>query len=94
LIVRSCACGGVWHQKHREKGERPHTSIDPEAHWTKSGWHGWVYVWKRQVVSVVAAVWFPIAAELTPANIADSDPAPDLLREVPAQVRFVLGDRH
>src|SRR5947208_11291772 len=32
------ARGGVWHQKHREKGEIPHTSIDPEAHWTKSGW--------------------------------------------------------
>lgn len=29
------AQGGVWHQKHREKGERPHTSIDPEAHWTR-----------------------------------------------------------
>jgi len=30
--------GGVWHQKHREKGEIPHSSIDTEAHWTKSGW--------------------------------------------------------
>jgi len=53
------ARGGVWHQKHREKGELPHTSIDPEAHWTKSGWHGWVYGWKLHVVSVVAAVGFP-----------------------------------
>jgi len=88
------ACGGVWHQKHREKGERPHTSIDPEAHWTKSGWHGWVYGWKLHLVSVVAGVWFPIAALLTPANIADSEPAPALLAEVPAEVRFVLGDRH
>ena len=88
------ACGGVWHQKHREKGERPHTSIDPEAHWTKSGWHGWVYGWKLHVVSVVASMWFPIAAMLTPANIADSEPAPALLAEVPAEVRFVLGDRH
>ncbi len=43
---------------------------------------------------MVAAVWFPIAATLTPANIADSEPAPTLLREVPADVRFVLGDRH
>jgi len=25
------ARGGVWHQKHREKGEMPHTSIDTEA---------------------------------------------------------------
>ena len=36
----------------------------------------------------------PIAAMLTPANVADSDPAPELLREVPAEVRFILGDRH
>jgi hypothetical protein len=88
------ARGGVWHQKHREQGEVPHTSIDTQAHWTKSGWHGWVYGWKLHVVSVVAAVWFPIAALLTPSNVADSEPAPDLLREVPAEVRFVLGDRH
>jgi hypothetical protein len=31
------ARGGVWHQKHREQGELPHTSIDPEAHWTRIG---------------------------------------------------------
>jgi hypothetical protein len=62
--------GGVWHQKHREQGEIPHTSIDTEAHWTKSDWHGWVYGWKLHVVSVVAAVWFPVAAMLTPANVA------------------------
>jgi Transposase DDE domain len=88
------ARGGVWHQKHREKGELPHTSIDPEAHWTKSGWHGWVSGWKLHVVSVVATVWFPVAAMLTPANVADSEPAPDLVREVLAEVRFVLGDLH
>jgi hypothetical protein len=34
------AKGGVWHKKDREKGEVPHTSIDTEAHWGKSGWHG------------------------------------------------------
>src|SRR5258708_14092417 len=79
------ARGGVWHQQHREKGELPHTSIDPEAHWTKSGWHGW----KLHVVSVVASVWFPVAASLTPANIADSDPAPELLRAGPAEDGFI-----
>ena len=36
------ALGGVWHKKDREAGIVPHTSIDTEAHWTKSGWHGWV----------------------------------------------------
>jgi hypothetical protein len=42
------ARGGVWHKKDREAGVVPHTSIDMEAHWTKSGWHGWVYGWKLQ----------------------------------------------
>src|SRR5919202_3652517 len=39
------AHGGVWHKQHREAGIVPHTSIDTEAGWTKSGWHGWVYGW-------------------------------------------------
>lgn len=88
------ANGGVWHKKDREQGVVPHTSIDTEAHWTKSGWHGWVYGWKLHVVSVVAAVWIPLAAELTPANEADNEVAPDLLWELPPEVRFVLGDLH
>ena len=31
------ARGGVWHKKDREAGVVPHTSIDTDAHWTKSG---------------------------------------------------------
>jgi hypothetical protein len=88
------ARGGQWHQKHREQGIVPHTSIDQEAHWTKSGWHGWIYGWKLHLACAVAAVWIPLAAALTPANLPDSDLAPELLRELPAEVRFVLGDRH
>jgi hypothetical protein len=33
--------GGVWHTKQREQGVIPHASIDTEAGWRKSGWHGW-----------------------------------------------------
>ena len=86
--------GGVWHAKHRAAGIVPHTSIDTQAHWTKSGWHGWVYGWKLHLVSTVASVWIPLAAELTPANVADNEQAPSLLADLPDEVRFVLGDRH
>lgn len=86
------ANGGVWHQKDREHGIVPHSSIDTEAHWTKSGWHGWVYGWKLHLITTVAAVWLPLAAALTPANEADNDVAPPLLRELPPEPRFVLGD--
>ena len=86
------AKGGVWHKKDREAGVVPHSSIDTEAGWTKSGWHGWVYGWKLHLAVVVANVWIPLAALLTPANTDDGEVAPELLRELPAEVRYVLGD--
>lgn len=86
------ARGGVWHKKHREAGEVPHTSIDTEAHWTKSGWHGWVYGYKLHLVVTVASVWLPLAAELTPANAADNAQALPLLDALPVEHVFVLGD--
>ena len=88
------ANGGVWHKKDRDKGVVPHTSIDTEAHWTKSGWHGWCYGWKLHLAATVAAVWIPLAANLTPANEADNEAAPALLQELPAEACFVLGDLH
>jgi hypothetical protein len=88
------ARGGVWHQKDREAGIVPHTSIDTEAHWTKSGWHGWVYGWKLHLVTTVAGVWIPLAADLTAANVADNTQALTLLPELPSEVRYVLGDQH
>lgn len=88
------ACGGVWHKKDRQAGLVPHTSIDTQAAWTKSGWHGWVYGWKLHLVCTAAAVWIPLAAELTAANAADNKRAPALIRELPPDLRFLLGDQH
>src|SRR5918998_810245 len=88
------ARGGVWHKKDREAGVVPHTSIDTEAGWTKSGWHGWVYGWKLHLVTTVAAVWIPLAAEITPGNTPHKQPAPRLLDELPSAAHFVLGDTH
>jgi transposase len=92
------ARGGGWHQQDRAAGVVPHSSIDTEAHWTTAqrapGWHGWVYGCKLHLVTTVAAVWLPLAARLTPANAADNEVAPHLLADLPAEVRFVLGDRH
>lgn len=74
------AHGRPWHKRHRAAGEVPHTQIDTEAHWTHSGWHGWVYGWKLHLVVTVGDIWLPLAAELTPANRADNTQAPALLR--------------
>lgn len=88
------ARGGVWHKTDRAAGIVPHPSIDTEAQWTKSGWHGWVYGGKLHLVTTVAAVWIPLAATLTPANAADNEQASALMEGLPAEVRFVLGDQH
>jgi len=88
------AKGGVWHKKDREQGKVPHSSIDTEAHWSKSGHHGWWYGWKLHLACTVASVWIPLAAKLTPANVHDSKPAPALIWQLPLDVRFVLGDNH
>src|ERR1043165_75101 len=92
------ARGGVWHQKHREAGEVPHTSIDTQAHWTKSGWHGWVYGWKLHLITVVAGGWIPLSAELTAANADDGIEAAKLIWmgkcELPADIHYMLGDQH
>jgi hypothetical protein len=86
--------GVVWHKKDRQKGIVPHTSIDTEAGWTKSGWHGWVYGWTLHLAVSVGSVWIPLAARLTPANAADNKVAPLLIEALPEEARFVLGDTH
>jgi hypothetical protein len=88
------ASGGVWHKKDREAGIVPHSSIDTEAGWTYSGWHGWVYGWKLHLACTVAGVWIPLAARLTPANVHDGRIAPLLIEQLPEEARFVLGDKH
>jgi len=86
--------GGVWHKKDREQGHIPHTTIDVEAHWSKSGWHGWWYGWKLHLAVSVGKIWIPLAAELTVANTYDSTVAPQLFDQLSRQVRFILGDKH
>ncbi len=88
------AKGGVWHKKDKEAGVVPHSSIDTEAGWTYSGWHGWVYGWKLHLACTVAGVWIPLAARLTPANVHDNRIAPLLIEVLPEETRFVLGDKH
>ena len=88
------ALGDVWHKKDREDGGVLHISIDPEVHWTTSGWHGWVYGWKLHLVCTAGRVWMPLVAERTPANAVDNLQAPGLCQKFPMELRFLLGDQH
>lgn len=88
------ANGGVWHKKHQLAGEVPHSSIDTEAAWSKSGDYGWWYGWELHLAVRVGSLWIPLAAEFTIASAADNLIAPLLLAQLPLEVRYVLGDTH
>ena len=88
------APGGVWHAKQRAANWLPIVTLDVEADWGKSGWHGWIYGWKLHLASVVAECFIPLAAVLTRASVHDATVAPALLAEVPLDTRYVLGDTH
>ena len=49
-----------------------------------------LYGWKLHIACTVAGVWIPLAARLTPANVADSEVAPRLVEELPEEARYVL----
>jgi hypothetical protein len=68
--------------------------MDPEAHGTKAGGHGWVYGWTLHLVCTATRVWIPLAAEFTPANAAANLQAPGLLQALPLELRLLLGDQH
>jgi hypothetical protein len=86
------ASGAPWHKKDREAGVIPNTSIDTDAHWTRSGWHGWVFGYKLHLIVTIANVWIPLAAKLLPANEADNVVGQELIAAVRAQPTFFCGD--
>lgn len=86
--------GAVWHKKHRDAGQVPHSRIDTQAGWSNSGWHGWVYGWKLHLACTAGSVWIPLAARLTPADVHDGQVGPRLVAQLPSEIRFVLGDQH
>jgi hypothetical protein len=88
------APGGVWHVKQRAANLLPVITLDVEADWGRSGWHGWVYGWKLHLASLVGGCFLPLAAAVTKASVHDATVAPTLLDELPLDTRFVLGDTH
>jgi hypothetical protein len=84
--------GGGWHKTHREQGVIPPSSSDTEAGWSQSGWQGWWYGWQLPLAVTVGTIWIPLAAERTVANRGDNAVAPLLLKQLPGETRYVLGD--
>jgi hypothetical protein len=86
------ARGAPWHMADRRAGRVPNPSIDTDAHWTHSSWHGWTYGYKLHLAVSMSTVWIPLAAEFKPANEADNTVAEALISAVLPYVKFFCGD--
>ena len=61
--------GPVWHKKHRAKNHIPKglRNVDKTAHWSKSGYHGWVYGYGLHLTSTRDG--FAVMFDVLPANV-------------------------
>jgi len=67
------ALGPGWHQKDRKAGRIPEglRTLDQEATWSKSAYHGWVYGYAGHWTTTPAG--FPRAVEIETASVSESE---------------------
>ncbi|MDF7822364.1 transposase [Runella sp. MFBS21] len=63
------ALGGLWHKKHMLLKVVPHASIDTEASWAKSEYHGWRFGYGLHLIC--NRYRFPLMATVTTASTKD-----------------------
>jgi hypothetical protein len=79
------ALGGLWHKVHMLVGVVPHSSIDTEASWAKSDYHGWRFGYGLHLICNRHR--FPLMATVTTASTKDYT----LLTTLVAPLRDWLG---
>ncbi len=84
------ALGGLWHKKHRLLGIVPHPSIDVEASWAKSAYHGWRFGYGLHLI--VNEMRFPLAATVTTAAAPDKQQLWSLLNGLLPELHLLVGD--
>lgn len=86
------AQGRVWHQRDRKKGKRP-AGADPEASWTWSEHHDWVYGYSYEIVVTARGnTVFPLLASVGTASASEVRTFADKIDELPAQARTISAD--
>jgi hypothetical protein len=84
------AMGGVWHKAHRLLGIVPHKSIDTEASWAKSTYHGWRFGYGLHLVCNHQR--FPLACSVTTAATKDVTQLVPLLSQLVHSLGMVVAD--
>lgn len=83
--------GGIWHQNQKKEGLIPHNSIDIEASWAKSDYHGWRFGYGLHLI--VNQYRFPIAATVATASDKDYSFVETLIKNVHHKIGIIVGDK-
>ncbi|MDQ3292046.1 MAG: transposase [Bacteroidota bacterium] len=84
------AKGGLWHRTQRRLGIVPHPSIDPEASWAKSAYHGWRFGYGLHLVC--NGHRFPLACSVTTAATKEATQVVPLLVSLVQQLGMLVAD--
>lgn len=84
------ALGGLWHKKHMLLKVVPHSSIDTEASWAKSDYHGWRFGYGLHLIC--NRYRFPLMATVTTASTKDYSLLETLIRPLRQRLGIVVAD--
>lgn len=84
------AKGGLWHKKHMKNGLIPHNSIDIDATWAKSAYHGWRFGFALLIM--VNKNRFPVAAIADTATLNEPKSVKQLIQPIHQWVGIIVGD--
>lgn len=84
------ALGGLWHKKHMLVGIVPHPSIDTDASWAKSAYHGWRFGYGLHLVCLQNR--FPLSAWVSTASDKDYVWMDKLVQGIKTIIGIVVGD--
>jgi hypothetical protein len=84
------ANGGLWHKAQMDEGLVPHPSIDTDASWAKSPYHGWRFGYALMIVCNQKR--FPVAVIADTATLNEPSQLALLLKPIAQFVGIVVGD--
>lgn len=85
------ALGGLWHKAQMVLGVIPHPSIDPEASWAKSDYHGWRFGYGLHLICNRHR--FPLMATVTTASTKDYQLLTTLVAPLRGWLGMVVADK-
>lgn len=84
------AKGGLWHKKQMLLNVVPHPSIDCDASWAKSDYHGWRFGYGLHLIT--NGYRFPISCSITTGSAKDHTQVCLLLSRLKHKVWILVGD--